>query len=137
MISIGFIILFSYTNIRYIHYINPPSHFPYALLLSLVPIPRKDLVYLSALHFFKVYIDSPWKLHFGVSGMYRLLFNQMNPPYYLLCLFRPAPLLFTAYSALHYIIFIHRCHVFNIQMILEREESSHIPEIRKVPCSSY
>jgi hypothetical protein len=51
-------------------------------LCSPLPIgahPGKDLFYPPALHFFKVYIDSPREFHLGASGLYILCFYQINP----------------------------------------------------------
>jgi hypothetical protein len=79
-ISTGFIILFPHINAKYIHHILPLLPFPYAQPLLLIPTPRQDLFYLSAFHFFKVYIDSSWRFCFHISDLYISCFNQCKHP---------------------------------------------------------
>jgi hypothetical protein len=61
----GFVLLFSNMNKKYIHHVQSHSFFPYTQTLSLVPTPKRDLLYPPVLHLFKVYIGSP-----GLSPLY-------------------------------------------------------------------
>jgi hypothetical protein len=88
-ISTGFIVLFSYLNIKYICYIC----LPYALLSPTGTCSRKDLFYLSVLHFCKVYINSTqgFALVFQTCTYHALI---KPPPHYLLFLYHLTPILF-------------------------------------------
>jgi hypothetical protein len=102
-ISVGFIILFSFVNTKYIHNIHPYSPFPYALPLLLVPVPRKGLV-LTRPSLFKKYIvivQGDFALAFDICIYHALI--RLTPSIYCITLL---PYYLTAYSALLYCIYI-------------------------------
>jgi hypothetical protein len=49
--------------------------------VPLVTIPRKNLFYFPVLSFFKVYFDSPRKLHLVILYIYLSCFNQITSLY--------------------------------------------------------
>jgi hypothetical protein len=80
--STGFILLFSYMDIKYIYHIHPflvTTHFP------LVPIPGKALFYLPVLHFFLKFVFQ--------TCIYHALIRLPTSPHYLFFLCHHVPLL--------------------------------------------
>jgi hypothetical protein len=110
IISIGFIVQFSYTYTKYIDHICPSSPFPFTL--PLVPTHGQDQFYLPALHFFK------WLMI--VQGVFTMVFHKCK--HYTLIRLTPCiiysfsitlqPYYSTTFSAFQYTIFIHRFDVF-------------------------
>jgi hypothetical protein len=47
----------------------------------------------------------------GISHMYVLYVNQINPLYYLLFLYHPTHLLVNNFQCIFYTLFVHRCNV--------------------------
>jgi hypothetical protein len=74
-------------------------------------IPWSGPVYLPVHHLFQC-IDCSRGFHLGISHMYVLYFNQINPNDYLLFLYCFLPYCSTAFRAFHYITFTHTGSVF-------------------------
>jgi hypothetical protein len=100
-ISTGFIFLFSYMNTKYIHCILPPS-FPYALLertyFTFFPSFLKCILTVQG-DFALVFQTCIYRA-FRVITYSKITYFMALIPYYS-----------TAYSGVHYAIFIHRCSV--------------------------
>jgi hypothetical protein len=79
--------------------------FPFTLPLPIIATPKQNLVCIPVLHFL-VYIHCSKEFHHDNSWTY-LTLTRLNPSITLL----PSSFL-TAFSAFHYIIFIHRGNVF-------------------------
>jgi hypothetical protein len=78
------------------HHISLPL--PSSCAISLPPgtIPTQDLFYLTVLHFLKCILIKG--IHFGISHMYILFFNQINSLHYFHFLFHPVRLLFNSFQ---------------------------------------
>jgi hypothetical protein len=94
-ISVGLIILFAFTNTKYIHH-SPLLHLLLLPSSPLVLTPRQYVFYFSVLHFLKCIVI----VCLGISDMYISCYNQINAIYYFLFLYYLPPILFNSLQCL-------------------------------------
>jgi hypothetical protein len=103
MISIGFIVLFSY--VYTVHWPYLPSFNLFLFPSSTGFHPWTGPVLPSCPSFFKVHIDFSSGFHLDIAHMYILYSNQINPLYHLLFLYHPASLLFNSFQCILFFCF--------------------------------